>query len=131
MNFAQLKAFQAVAKNGSITRAAQILHISQPAVSKHLKILEEDYGVKLFERNAGTAEPTDAESCLLRHVNAILVHLDEAKKELKSPKNLTKSDPLKVAGELRRISAPSSVVARQFQKQAPRHFHDTANRREK
>jgi DNA-binding transcriptional LysR family regulator len=34
----------------------------------------------------------------LRHVNAILVHLDEAKKELKSPKNSTKSDILKVAG---------------------------------
>ncbi len=34
----------------------------------------------------------------MRHVNAILVHLDEATKELKSPKNWTKSDPLKVAG---------------------------------
>ena len=40
MNFAQLETFQAVAKNGSITGAAQILHISQPAVSKHLKVLE-------------------------------------------------------------------------------------------
>jgi len=59
MNFAQLKAFQAVANNGSITRAAQLLHVSQPAVSKHLKKLEEVYGVKLFERNAGAAELTD------------------------------------------------------------------------
>src|SRR6058998_1104999 len=98
MNFAQLKAFQAVANNGSITRAAQSLSVSQPAVSKHLKKLEEDYGAKLFERSAGAAELTDAGSSLLRHVNAILAHLDEAKKELKSPKNLTKSDVLKVAG---------------------------------
>jgi DNA-binding transcriptional LysR family regulator len=98
MNFAQLKAFQAVANNGSITRAAQLLHVSQPAVSKHLKKLEGEYGVKLFERNAGAAELTDAGSSLLRHVNAILVHLDDAKKELKSPKDLTKSDSLKVAG---------------------------------
>ncbi len=98
MNFAQLKAFQAVANNGSITRAAQSLRVSQPAVSKHLKKLEEDYGAKLFERSAGAAELTDAGSSLLRHVNAILAHLDEAKKELKSPKNLTKSDVLKVAG---------------------------------
>src|SRR5256714_4855970 len=52
----------------------------------------------LFERNAGAAELTDAGSSLLRHANAILVHLDEATKELKSPKNWTKSDPLKVAG---------------------------------
>jgi DNA-binding transcriptional LysR family regulator len=98
MNFAQLKAFQAVANNGSVTRAAQLLQVSQPAVSKHLKKLEEDYGVKLVERSAGAAELTDAGSSLLRHVDAIFVHLDEAKKELKSPKNLTKSDILKVAG---------------------------------
>jgi len=88
MNFAQLKAFQAVANNGSITGAAQLLHVSQPSVSKHLKNLEEDYGVKLFERNAGAAELTDAGSSLLRHADAILVHLDEARKELKSPKSL-------------------------------------------
>jgi DNA-binding transcriptional LysR family regulator len=98
MNFAQLKAFQAVANNGSITRAAQLLHVSQPAVSKHLKKLEADYGVRLFERSAGAAELTDAGSSLLRHVNAILVHLDEAKKELKTPKNSRPSDILKVAG---------------------------------
>jgi len=98
MNFAQLKAFQAVANNGSITGAAQLLHVSQPSVSKHLKNLEEDYGVKLFERNAGAVELTDAGSSLLRHANAILVHLDEARKELKSPKNLKTSGPLKIAG---------------------------------
>jgi len=98
MNFAQLKAFQAVANNGSITGAAQMLHVSQPSVSKHLKNLEEDYGVKLFERNAGAVELTDAGSSLLRHADAILVHLDEARKELKSPKNLKTSGPLKIAG---------------------------------
>lgn len=98
MNFAQLKAFQAVANHGSITRAAQLLHVSQPSVSKHLKNLEQDYGVKLVERSAGAAELTDAGSSLLRHVNAIFVHLDEATKELKSPKTSAKSDILKVAG---------------------------------
>ena len=98
MNLTQLKAFQAVANNGSITGAAHMLHVSQPSVSKHLKNLEEDYGVKLFERNAGAVELTDAGSSLLRHANAILVHLDEARKELKSPKSLKISGPLKIAG---------------------------------
>jgi DNA-binding transcriptional LysR family regulator len=98
MNFVQLKAFQAVANNGSITGAAHMLHVSQPSVSKHLKNLEEDYGVKLFERNAGAVELTDAGSSLLRHANAILLHLDEARKELKSPKNPKTSGPLKIAG---------------------------------
>ena len=98
MNLTQLKAFQAVASNGSITGAAHMLHVSQPSVSKHLKNLEEDYGVKLFERNAGAVELTDAGSALLRHADAILVHLDEARKELKSPKNPKTSGPLKIAG---------------------------------
>jgi DNA-binding transcriptional LysR family regulator len=98
MNFTQLLAFQAVANSGSITKAAQLLHVSQPSVSKHLKNLEKDYGVKLFERNRGAAELTEAGSSLLRHANAILAHFDEARKELRSPKSLNKSDPLKVGG---------------------------------
>jgi DNA-binding transcriptional LysR family regulator len=98
MNFTQLKVFHAVANSGSVTRAAQFLHVSQPSVSKHLKNLERDYGVKLLERNAGAAELTDAGSSLLRHVNAILAHLEEAKNQLKAPKKLTKSDPLKIGG---------------------------------
>jgi molybdate transport repressor ModE-like protein len=98
MNFTQLMAFQAVANSGSITKAAQMLHVSQPSVSKHLQNLEKDYGVKLFERNRGAAELTEAGSSLLRHANAILAHFDEARKELRSPKSLNKSDPLKVGG---------------------------------
>ena len=98
MNFAQLKAFQAVANHGSITRAAQLLQVSQPAVSKHLKNLEEDYGVKLFERKAGAVELTKAGSSLLRHAEAILAQLDQARKELKSHKDLPKSEPLRIGG---------------------------------
>lgn len=98
VNFTQLKAFQAVANNGSITKAAQLLHVSQPSVSKHLKNLEKDLGVRLFDRSRGSAQLTDAGSSLLGHVNSILVHLDEAKKELRSPKGPNKLDPLKIAG---------------------------------
>jgi LysR family transcriptional regulator, low CO2-responsive transcriptional regulator len=98
VNFTQLLAFQAVANSGSITKAAQLLHVSQPLISKHVKNLEQDCGVKLIERSAGSAQLTDAGASLLRHANAILVHLDEARKELKSPKSLKQSDPLKIAG---------------------------------
>src|ERR671919_1595268 len=85
VNLTQLMAFQAVANSGSITKAAQLLHVSQPSISKHVKNLERDCGVKLFEKNAGAAELTDEGSSLLRHVNAITGHLEEAKKELRSP----------------------------------------------
>ena len=50
INHAHLRAFNAVATHGSYTRAAEVLHLSQPTLSAHVKDLEERYSVKLFER---------------------------------------------------------------------------------
>lgn len=50
MNHAQMRAFHAVASQGSYTKAAQSLHVTQPTLSDHVKALEERYGVKLFKR---------------------------------------------------------------------------------
>ncbi|MBL4685541.1 MAG: LysR family transcriptional regulator [Nannocystaceae bacterium] len=50
MEIYQLKTFVAVASKGSVTRAAEALHLSQPAVSAHVKVLEETLGVALFTR---------------------------------------------------------------------------------
>lgn len=50
MNLHHLAVFHAVARNGSVSAAAQSLHISQPAVSRELKDLEGRLGVQLFER---------------------------------------------------------------------------------
>lgn len=52
MRHAQLKAFHAVAQTGSFSRAATRLSLTQPAVSDHVRKLEETYGVQLFERGA-------------------------------------------------------------------------------
>ena len=50
MSFAQLMAFHAVAREGSFSRGAQRLSLTQPAVSDHVRKLEEAYGVQLFNR---------------------------------------------------------------------------------
>jgi aminoethylphosphonate catabolism LysR family transcriptional regulator len=50
INHAQLRAFHAVACEGSFTRAARSLSVTQPTISAQVKELEELYGVKLFER---------------------------------------------------------------------------------
>jgi molybdate transport repressor ModE-like protein len=50
MEIHQLKTFVAVAREGSITRASERLHLSQPAVSAHIKAIEDTLGLTLFER---------------------------------------------------------------------------------
>ncbi len=50
INLDQLRIFQAVAQTQSFTRAAEVVHLTQPGISKHIKQMEEYYGVPLFDR---------------------------------------------------------------------------------
>ena len=67
----QLKTFLAVAEAGHLTRAAEALHLSQPAVSNHIKALEEGLGLKLFERGPAGMKLTAAGTRLLGEVRAV------------------------------------------------------------
>lgn len=58
MNYSRLRAFYAVAREGGFTRAARALNVTQPTVSGQVKALEEDYGVRLFERRGRRVETT-------------------------------------------------------------------------
>ena len=51
MRITQLRSFHAVAHHGSVTRAAQALHVSQPTMTTQIRALEETYGVELFYRH--------------------------------------------------------------------------------
>ena len=50
MNLRQLKGFQVVCRTGSITRAAELIHLSQPALTRQIQDLESFCGCNLFER---------------------------------------------------------------------------------
>src|SRR5689334_4838090 len=65
MNYAQLRAFHAVAVTGSFTSAARQLHVSQPAVTMQVKALEEAHGAELFRRRGRRVERTDLGDALL------------------------------------------------------------------
>ncbi len=58
MNLRQMEVFRAVMLTGSINGAAELLHISPPAVSRLIKYLQVSLGVPLFERNRGRIIPT-------------------------------------------------------------------------
>ena len=68
MNLRQLSYFVAIAEQGSILKAAQVVHISQPAVSAQIKLLEEELGVQLFERRPAGVLLTPEGRDFLRHV---------------------------------------------------------------
>ena len=59
MRHAQLKAFHAVAVHGGFSRAAERLALTQPAISDHVRKLEETYGVQLFNRTPQGVTLTD------------------------------------------------------------------------
>ena len=72
----RLKVFCSVAHNMSFTKASQELGITQPAISKHIQELEQEFGVKLFERQNSHISLTIAGKTLLAHAECILAHYD-------------------------------------------------------
>ena len=72
----RLRYFVGVAEIGSVTRAAKALYIAQPALSHHVKQLEEEVGGELFARSARGVQLTTLGEKLLVHARAILNEID-------------------------------------------------------
>ena len=72
MELYQLRSFAAIAELGQLTRAAEKLHVSQPAVSAQLKALEEKLGLTLFERTASGMVLTAPGARLLAEAEKVL-----------------------------------------------------------
>ena len=77
-----MRYFLAVAQEESITGASQILHITQPTLSRQLAQLEEETGVKLFERGSRRLRLTGEGLLLRRRAEEILQLVDKTEKEL-------------------------------------------------
>ena len=89
MNIQTLKYFLAAAREENFTRASEILHITQPALSKQLKLLEEELGKKLFTRQNSGIKLT-AEGNLLKSRAENLVELsDKIVEEFNSMDDIT------------------------------------------
>lgn len=76
--------FEAAARTGSFTRAAEELSISQPAISHAMRELEGELGVSLFERRHKGVETTDAGRYLLEQVGLGLTLIDQALREVRT-----------------------------------------------
>ncbi len=81
-NIRQIEAFRAVITLGSMTKAAELLGISQPAVSRLMIDFQEAVGFKLFRRQRGGAEPTEDARRLFDQVEKLFTGLEELNQEV-------------------------------------------------
>ena len=79
MELRQLRYFIAVAEAGSFSRAAEMLHVSQPPLSVQIKALEEEIGVKLLERTTRGVRLTVAGAAFFEEVRGALARLEHAR----------------------------------------------------
>ncbi|MGY2258537.1 transcriptional regulator CynR [Pseudomonas sp. SDO55104_S430] len=85
-----LRYLLAVADNGGFTRAAQVLHVSQPTLSQQIRQLEETLGVVLFDRTSRTVRATDAGEAYIACARRVLVELAAGKRALHDVKDLSR-----------------------------------------
>lgn len=84
MDIRRLNAFVKIVDIGSITRAAAILHIAQPALSQQMVALETHFGKPLLLRSKRGVVPTEAGKILYRHCQLMLKQLDQTELEIAS-----------------------------------------------
>jgi DNA-binding transcriptional LysR family regulator len=82
INPAHVRTLQAIARSGSFSRAGETLHLSQPAISHHVRHLEREVGVPLLIRRGRRASPTEAGAVLLEHAGRAFKVLDEAREAI-------------------------------------------------
>jgi DNA-binding transcriptional LysR family regulator len=80
MELRHLRYFVAVAEEENVSRAALRLHVSQPALSRQVRDLEDDLGFALLERNAKSVRLTDAGREFLKESRAVLQRVEDAVK---------------------------------------------------
>ena len=88
VNLELYKVFYYVAKNESITRAANELSISQPAISKSIKTLEEQINTQLFIRKRDGVSLTETGNTIYKKIKEAMELIDSAENDLKSLTNL-------------------------------------------
>lgn len=79
-----MRTFATVAELGQLTRAAEVLHVSQPAVTAQIRALEDDLQVALFERTPSGMVLTRAGEKLLDHAERVLAAAQEMKNQAKA-----------------------------------------------
>lgn len=85
-----IRYFLAVADSGNFTRAAELLHVSQPTLSQQIRQLEETLGVQLFDRSGRSIRTTDAGQAYLLYARRALQDLEAGSRAIHDVRDLTR-----------------------------------------
>ncbi len=126
MEIRTLRYFLAVAREENMTRAAEILHVTQPTLSKQLKALELELGKKLFTRHSFRISLTEEGILLRKRAEDLVSMADKIEKEFISLDDITGGELYLGMAESYQIKYLARVI-RDFKKQYPNlHYHITS-----
>jgi len=109
MDIRILRYFLTVVREGSITRAAEVLHITQPTLSRQLAQLEEDLSIKLFYRGARRITLTNEGMLLRRRAQEIMELVDKTEQELSMQEELVEGCISIGSGELAAVRQLANI----------------------
>src|SRR6266403_1507352 len=117
MELRHLRYFVAVAAHGSFNRAAEILHLTQPALSRQVKNLEGELGVQLLVRCQNTAKLTEAGVLFYEEEREVLARANEAVQRVRGE---AQSETLSVGYAPSMVAGIMSAALETFQSATPR-----------
>lgn len=111
MELRNLRSFLVVAQEENITRAANLLHITQPSLSRQIMHLEEELGVKLFHRSKHCIILTEQGKLLKRRAQEITALADKAEKELSQEEKVISGEISIGCGETQNMETLARLMA--------------------
>lgn len=123
MEIRVLRYFLAIAREGSITNAANFLHVTQPTLSRQMKELEEELGQKLFIRGSHSMSLTAEGMILRKRAEEIVSMVDKTEAEFNSMDNIVSGDIYIGGGETEAIKLIAQIAKNLRDSYPGIHYH--------
>ena len=123
MEIRVLRYFLAVAREENMTKASEILHLTQPTLSRQIAGLEEEMGVQLFIRGSRKLTLTEDGMLLRRRAEEIIELVEKTERELAEPDEETEGCVTIGCGDLQAVQVLADII-RSFQEKYPRVVFD-------
>lgn len=123
MEIRVLQYFLAVVQEETISKASEVLHITQPTLSRQLRDLEEELGKKLFHRGSKKISLTEEGILLRQRAEEIIALVDKTKKEITVDDEVIAGDIFIGAGEARTLKVIVKAMKKMNELYPQVHFH--------